>query len=63
MTRNRLYCWDKYKKVVPNSVKHDKKCAAKETVKIVFFEDDKFNKMKMIAKGVYDYNKDKYGKI
>ena len=63
ITRNRLYCWDKYKNIVPNSVKSDKICATKETVKIVLFENDKLKKLKMIAKGIHDYNKDRYGKI
>ena len=63
MTINRFYCWNKYKDIVSENIKYDKMCAAKETVKILLFEEDKFEKMKMKIKGVHDYKKDKYGKI
>ena len=63
ITRNRIYCWKKYKGIVDNSIKFDKSCAVKEAVKILLYEEDKILKMKMIAKGIRDAKNNTFGKI
>lgn len=63
ITRNRIYCWKKYKNIVPESIKFDKSCALKETIKILLYEEKKFNKIKMIFKGIHDSNKGIFGKF
>lgn len=62
ITRNRMYCWDKYKNVVPEQMKKDKSYALRETVKIVLYEKNKFEKVKMICKGYVHYKKGIFGK-
>lgn len=63
MTRNRLYIWKKYKKKFPKWVLVDKRRFVSETVKIILFEENKFEKLKFIKKGISDYNKNKFGKV
>lgn len=62
ITRNRFYCWSKYSKIAPLSIKLDKKSFIKEFIKIVLYEEEKFNKLKMILKGYKDFKKCNYGK-
>ena len=61
MTRNRYYIWHKYKSDFPKWVKKDKVRFISETIKIIFFEKDKINKLKMIIKGKRDYKKGIWG--
>ncbi|WP_299996083.1 glycosyltransferase family 2 protein [uncultured Clostridium sp.] len=63
ITRNRIYCWKKYKGVVDDSIKFDKSCAVKEAIKILLYEENKLLKMKMIVKGIKDAKRNKFGKI
>lgn len=63
ITRNRIYCWKKYKGIVDKSIKFDKSCAVKEAVKILLYEEEKLLKMKMILKGIKDSKNNKFGKI
>lgn len=62
ITRNRMYCWRKYKDIVPEEIKFDKGCALKETIKILLYEEKKMTKMKMIIKGIKDSKKESFGK-
>ena len=61
MTRNRCYIWHKYNNDFPKWIKKDKIKFISETIKIMFFEKDKINKLKMIIKGKHDFNKGKWG--
>lgn len=61
MTRNRYYIWHKYNSDFPQWVKKDKMRFISETIKIIFFEKDKINKLKMIIKGKHDYKKGSWG--
>ena len=61
MTRNRYYIWHKYNSDFPQWVKKDKMRFISETIKIIFFEKDKINKLKMIIKGKRDYKKGIWG--
>lgn len=63
MTRNRLYLWNKYYGVGTNFIKNDKKAFYTEILKILFLEEDKKRKLKMIIKGIKDYKNNVYGKI
>lgn len=63
ITRNRIYCWKKYKGIVNASIKFDKGCAVKEAVKILLYEEKKLLKMRMIIKGIKDAKSNKFGKI
>lgn len=63
ITRNRIYCWKKYKGIVDDSIKFDKRCAVKEAIKILLYEENKLLKMKMIVKGIKDAKYNKFGKI
>lgn len=62
ITRNRMYCWRKYRDIVPNEIKFDKSCAIKETVKILLYEEEKLTKIKMIFKGIKDSKNNNFGK-
>lgn len=63
ITRNRIYCWKKYKGIVDDSIRFDKSCAVKEAVKILLYEENKLLKVKMIVKGIKDAKRNKFGKI
>ena len=63
MTRNRLYIWKKYKERFPKWVLIDKRRFISEIVKIILFEENKFEKLRFIKKGISDYKKGKLGKI
>ncbi|SHI12092.1 rhamnosyltransferase [Clostridium collagenovorans DSM 3089] len=63
ITRNRFYLWKEYKTLFPNWVKEDKHRFINELIKILIFEDNKFNKLKMIKKGIKDYSNNVVGKI
>ena len=60
MSRNRLYIWKKYKESFPQWVNRDKKRFLSENIKIILFEDNKIEKMKMIIKGIKDYRKKRW---
>ena len=63
MTRNRIYCWSKYKSVAGNFIKKDKQCFKNELIKIILFEDDKLFKIKMIIRGIKDNKNNNFGKL
>ena len=58
MSRNRKYIWNKYRGTFKEWVIKDKIRFLNEIVKIIAFEDEKLNKLKMIKLGLNDY-KDK----
>lgn len=62
ITRNRLYIWDKYKNIARYEILRDKYWNICEIIKIIFFENDKINKIKMVLKGISDYRINKFGK-
>lgn len=57
MSRNRRYVWAKYKNEFGEWVKLDKRRAISENIKIVLFEKNKIEKIKMVLKGKRDYKK------
>ena len=63
MTRNRLYTWEKYKDLNSFTLNRDKKLFKKEFIKIIFGENDKIYKIKMVFKGYKDYKKGIRGKL
>jgi rhamnosyltransferase len=63
MTRNRMSMWKEFNKEFPTWVKEDKGRFINETIKIVLYEEQKYKKIKMIARGIKDYKKGKYGPI
>jgi rhamnosyltransferase len=63
MTRNRLSMWKEFNKEFPAWVKEDKGRFINEAIKIVLYEEQKYKKLRMIAKGIKDYKKGKYGPI
>lgn len=63
ITRNRLYCWKKYSKLAPKTMKLDKLSFIKETIKIILYEKEKKLKIRMILKGYKDYKKNIFGKF
>lgn len=62
ITRNRKYIWNKYKNIARYEIIRDKYWNFSEIIKIIFFEEDKLNKLKMIKKGIEDYKINKFGK-
>lgn len=62
ITRNRRYCWDRYKEVDKEFIENDKKNDLREIIKVVLFEEEKFLKIKMVIKGILDYKKKVFGK-
>ena len=61
--RNRLYIWNKYKKILPFFIKNDKKQFIREIEKIILFEEQKLLKLFYTFKGYIDYKKNKFGKL
>lgn len=61
MTRNRMWLWKEYKNIYPQWIKEDKMKFIRETVKIILFEKNKLDKIKMILKGISHYNKRIFG--
>ena len=61
MSRNRKYIWNKYRGTFKEWVIKDKKRFLNEIVKIIAFEDEKLNKLKMIKLGLNDYKDKKWG--
>lgn len=63
MSRNRHYIWNKYKNDFPNWVLKDKRRFITENLKILLFEDNKFEKFKYIKMGIKDYKNNIFGKF
>lgn len=61
ITRNRCIMRNLYSDE-KEYIKYDRKTFINENIKIIFFERDKFNKIKMSIKGYKDYKKNKMGK-
>lgn len=61
MSRNRKYIWNKYRGTFKEWVIKDKIRFLNEIVKIIAFEDEKLNKLKMIKLGLNDYKDKKWG--
>ncbi|MGL5414438.1 MAG: glycosyltransferase family 2 protein [Clostridium sp.] len=57
MSRNRRYVWEKYKDEFNEWIKIDKKRAISENIKIILFEKNKIEKLRMTLKGKEDYKK------
>ena len=62
ITRNRRYCWERYKDIASDFIKADKDNDWREIVKIVLYEDHKYSKIKMVIRGILDYKRNKFGK-
>ena len=62
ISRNRKYIWKKYSSIAKYEILRDKYYNFSEIVKIILFEEDKLNKLKMIRKGLQDYKNNKFGK-
>lgn len=62
MSRNRLYIWKKYYRYFPKWVLTDLRRFITEIIKIIFFEDQKVEKLKMIMIGFNDYFKKRWGR-
>jgi rhamnosyltransferase len=63
ITRNRIYVWKKYFTKFPKFILKDIYASFKEFIKIIFFENDRMLKIKMICKGIFDFLKCNYGKL
>ncbi len=61
-TRNRFYVQKKFKKLFYEYVKQDRVIFLKEIIKIIFYENEKLKKLKMIILGYCDYRKNIFGK-
>ncbi len=61
MTRNRIYCWNRYATVVPKSIREDKISAIKEIIKIMLYENEKKAKFSMIYQGYKDGKNNLFG--
>ena len=61
MSRNRQYIWYKYKNDFKDWVMKDKIRAINEIIKIILFEENKLEKLKMIYIGIKDYRLKKWG--
>ena len=61
MSRNRKYIWNKYRGTFKEWVIKDKIRSLNEIVKIIAFEDEKLNKLKMLKLGLKDYKDKKWG--
>ncbi|TPE20423.1 glycosyltransferase family 2 protein [Clostridium perfringens] len=62
ITRNRFFIWNKFKKHKA-FITFDKSAFIKETIKIILFENNKYQKIKMTLKGFKDYKNKKFGKL
>jgi len=63
ITRNRMHMWKVYGASHPDFVRHDKKTFRKQLLKMLLVEDDRWAKLKMMAKGAMDYKRDRFGKL
>lgn len=61
ITRNRLYVTKKYRYISNVFYQTEKRVFINDILKIIFFEEDKFSKIKSIIKGYLDYKNNKYG--
>jgi|SRR5690606_4796189 len=62
-TRNRLFVYKNYKSIYAKYILQDFILFIKEYIKILLFEDRKYEKTKMIIRGFTDYRKNKFGKF
>ena len=62
-TRNRLYVYKKYGKQFPHYLLFDLKVFFKDYMKILLYERNKIQKIKMIFLGYRDYKRNKFGKF
>lgn len=62
VTRNRCYMRSRYKND-KEYMKYDRKTFINENLKIILFEKDKINKMRMSIKGYKDFKNNKFGKF
>lgn len=62
ITRNRLAVLKEYKDRFPKYYSFERAFFFKETLKILFFEDDKFRKVKSIIQGYLDFKRNRFGK-
>jgi len=61
--RNRMYMWKTYGKTHPDFVRHDKKTFPKQLLKMLLIENDRWAKIKMMAKGAMDCRRNRFGKL
>ena len=62
VTRNRCYMRKRYKND-KEYMKYDRKTFINENLKIILFEEDKINKIRMSIKGYKDFKKNKFGEF
>lgn len=62
-TRNRFFVRKKFCNIFNDYIKSDKLVFRKELVKILLFERDKIEKVKMIIRGYVDFKKNNFGKF
>jgi len=63
ITRNRMYMWKTYGQSHPDFVRHDKRTFRKQLLKMLLVEDDRWAKLRMMAKGVMDCRRNRFGKL
>lgn len=63
MTRNTLYVIKKYGKIFPEYTKWERDILIGDLEKIIFFETDKIDKLKMILRGYFDFKRNVYGRL
>jgi len=63
ITRNRMHMWKVYGASHPDFVRHDKKTFRKQLLKMLLVEDDRWAKLRMMAKGVMDCRRNRFGKL
>ena len=63
ITRNRLYTMNKYKKVSSVFYNMEFRSFFNDIFKIILFENQKLSKFISVFKGIFDYKRNKYGKI
>lgn len=61
ITRNRLFVRKKYKNISAVFNKTEKRVFMNDILKIIFFEQDRIQKLKSIIRGYIDYRKDNFG--
>ncbi len=59
IVKNRFYVWSKFPEF-KDFILYEKKSTLKDLVKIIFFEKDKFNKIKMMITGYFHYLNNKF---
>lgn len=60
-TRNRFYCAKKYNNESIKMLKADRNSFYRDILRIIFYEEQKIEKLKMIYRGYKDYKKNIYG--